>query len=344
MVNQAHARQLGIVQTLRSRESVSATALADRFGVGIRTIYRDVETLTAHGIPIQATTGRHGGYRLAPDNPIDPLTLDSDHALRLYVLGLTDTDGADLEARARQAGISGTTQEIMRRLTRCIHFDTADWYWRDEGSGHLPALRYAMLTGIAVEAALHSAEGVPEVRLLKPYAAVWKAGEWHMVAAASAGTAVDRFRLNLVDRLTLTDLRFTPPEDFDVRTWWTAAMEDFGKGPTRVELHVAPSARDELLRLSLKSTSQLHDQPDGSLLIVLFVDRWHWLVPLVTSYGPDVVVTEPAELRDAVAGHLRAALAAYEPIPAPGADGAPDGFRTDDSRLRSTRGRTPRKP
>lgn len=342
MVQVPHARQLGILHTLRSREWVSAGSLAERFQVSERTIYRDVETLTRHGIPIQASTGRSGGYRLAPDDPIDPLTLDSDDALRLYVLGLTDADAADPAARARNAGISGTTREVMRRLARCIHFDTADWYWRDEGSGHLPDLRYAMLTGTAVEAALRTGE-TREVKLLKPYGAVWKAGEWHMVAASPTG-AIDRFRLNLVDRLSLTDLRFAPPEDFDVRTWWAGAMEDFGKGPTRVALHAAPTAREELLRLSLKSTSQVHDQPDGSLVIVLFVDRWHWLVPLVTSYGPDVIVTEPAELRAAVTGHLRAALTAYEPIPPPGADGAPDGIRTDDSRLRSTRGRTPRKP
>jgi len=41
-----------------------------------------------------------------------------------------------------------------------------------------------------------------------------------------------------------------------------------------------------MLRLSLKSTSQVHEHGDGSLTIVLFVDRWEWLIPLVSSYGP----------------------------------------------------------
>ncbi|MBL1101921.1 helix-turn-helix transcriptional regulator [Streptomyces coffeae] len=343
MVNDVHARQLAIVQTLRSRNWVPASSLAERFGVTERTIYRDIEKLTQHGIPIQASPGREGGYRLTPDNPLDPLTLDSDQALRLYVLGLVEpADGTETpESRARNAGINATTQEVMRRLTQRIHFDTADWYWRDEGSGHLPTLRYAMLTGTAVEVALRVKGGAQESRLLKPYGMVWKAGEWHMVAAAPSGDP-ERFRLNLVDRLTLTDLQFTYPEDFVVRDWWAAAMEDYGKGPTRIELHVASAAREELLRLSLKSNSELHDQPDGSLIIVLFADRWEWLIPLVTSYGQDVTVTQPPELRAAVITHLRCALDAYESPSALQPSDESASFRNDDSRLRSTRGRTPR--
>lgn len=46
-----------------------------------------------------------------------------------------------------------------------IHFDTADWYWRDEGSGHLPVLRTAMPAATAVEATWRT---VPVAPLLAP--------------------------------------------------------------------------------------------------------------------------------------------------------------------------------
>ncbi|MGP3950919.1 helix-turn-helix transcriptional regulator [Streptomyces sp. 7N604] len=341
MVDAVRARQLGIVHMLRSRSNVPARELADRFGVTERTIYRDITTLTAYGIPIQASPGKVGGYRLAPDTALDPLTVDSDHALRLYVLGFLDPPNTDSTAgdRARAAGISETVQEVMRRLAQRIHFDTADWYWRDEGSGHLPVLRTAMLTATALEATWRTKNGNQETALLKPYGVVWKAGEWHMVAArATAGPT--RFRLNLVDRLQPTDLTFTYPEDFSIRDWWAAAMEDYGKGEERVELHVTPAARDEMLRLSLKSTSQVHEHGDGSLTIVLFVDRWEWLIPLVSSYGSDVTVTEPAPLRTAIADQLRRALAVYDTAALPG-PAPPDGLPHDDSRLRSTHGRHP---
>ncbi|MGW1158886.1 helix-turn-helix transcriptional regulator [Streptomyces sp. NPDC002519] len=340
MVDAVRARQLGIVHMLRSRTNVPASELADRFGVTERTIYRDITTLTAAGIPIQAQPGKVGGYRLAPDTALDPLTIDSDHALRLYVLGFLDpADGATTEDRARSAGISDTVQEVIRRLAQRIHFDTADWYWRDEGSGHLPVLRTAMLAATAVEATWRTKSGAQETALLKPYGVVWKAGEWHMIAARATGGPA-RFRLNLVDRLMPTDLTFAYPESFSVRDWWAQTMEDYGKGEVRVTLNVTAAARDEMLRLSLKSTSQVHEHDDGSLTLVLFVDRWEWLIPLVNSYGPDVIVTEPEELREAIAGQLRRTLAVYDTAVPPG-PAPPAGLVDDDSRLRSTHGRHP---
>ncbi|TLQ39322.1 helix-turn-helix transcriptional regulator [Streptomyces marianii] len=341
MVDTARARQLGIVHVLRSRTTVPARDLASRFGVSERTIYRDITALTAHGIPIQATPGKVGGYRLAPESALDPLTIDSDHALRLYVLGFLDTadQSASAEERARTAGVSDSVQDVIRRLAQRIHFDTADWYWRDEGSGHLPVLRTAMLTATALEATWRTKDGQHKTGLLKPYGAVWKAGEWHMVAAHPTG-APARFRLNLVDRLHPTDLTFAYPEDFSVREWWQQTMEDYGKGDVRVTLRVAPAARDELLRLSLKSTSRVHEHDDGSLTIVLFVDRWEWLIPLVTSYGPDVEITEPAELRTAIVAQLRSTLAVYDTT-VPTGPAPPDGLPHDDSRLRTTHGRHP---
>ena len=61
MANQRYARHIAIVHQLRSRQWVSSTSLANRFGVSQRTIYRDVEELIAAGIPIEAVAGREGG-------------------------------------------------------------------------------------------------------------------------------------------------------------------------------------------------------------------------------------------------------------------------------------------
>ncbi|MGH3627619.1 MAG: helix-turn-helix transcriptional regulator, partial [Sciscionella sp.] len=161
----------------------------------------------------------------------------------------------------------------------------------------------------------------PTVTIVKPYGIVWKAGEWHLVAAP-IDEPPTRYRLNLVDHLALTDLRFSYPNGtFHLQAWWTAEIEAYGKGDTRVVLHAQPHARDELLRLTLKSNSEVE------------------LIPLVTSYGGDVLIEEPVELRDAVMTHLRQALDAYETAAKIHLETVAAGFRNDDSRLRSTRGR-----
>jgi hypothetical protein len=66
------------------------------------------------------------------------------------------------------------------------------------------------------------------------------------------------------------------------------------------------------------------------------------MVPLVASFGSDVIVDEPAELRGAIRQHHLDALKAYD-VPAHEGEPSVDAnYRNDDSRLRSTRGRNPR--
>src|SRR6266498_4944087 len=326
---------------------VPGVSLANRFGVSQRTIYRDIEELIAAGIPIEALAGRAGGYRLSSESPVDPLILDADDALRLYVLGLIDSDdeqrvtGPEL---LQGGGVSAYACDMLRKLSQRIYFDTRDWYWKDEGSGHIPTVRYALLTSTAVEINIRNKHSAGMSTLIvKPYGLVWKGGEWWLVAAPLRGE-VQRYRLNHVDRLVRTDLTFTHPEEkFDLRRWWTQTLEDYGRGPTRVVMRVLPSGREEMLRLGLKPDSEVHHDPDGTVRIVLYVDKWVWLVPLVASFGGDVIVDEPAELRAAICQHHADALKAYDAQgngAAPLVDGAD--YRNDDSRLRSTRGRNPR--
>lgn len=54
-------RLLGIVYILLSKETVTVAALAERFEVSVRTIYRDIEVLSQAGIPVYAKKGKNGG-------------------------------------------------------------------------------------------------------------------------------------------------------------------------------------------------------------------------------------------------------------------------------------------
>jgi predicted DNA-binding transcriptional regulator YafY len=338
VANQRYNRHIGIVQQLRARTFVSSTSLATRFNVSARTIYRDVEELIAAGLPIESVAGRDGGYRLSSESAVDPLMMDADDALRLYVLGLIDADDHDPTV-LQAGGVSTYARDTLRKLSQRVYFDTGDWYWKDEGSGHVPALRYALLTSTAVEITVRNLRSdTSTTHIVKPYGLVWKGGEWWLVAATLPGN-IERFPLNRIDRLARTDLKFAHPgEAFDLRQWWTQALEDFGRGSNRVTLRVRPSAREEMLRLGLKPDSKIINQSDGTVLVVLYVDRWQWLVPLVASFGADVTVEEPASLRAELRNHHERALSAYlDAVTTEAAD-----YRNDDSRLRATRGRNPR--
>src|SRR5215467_12463781 len=81
-------RILGILLFLRSGHLASASALARHFSLSTRTIYRDVEVLSALGVPLYAERGREGGFRLLEGYFLPPLMFTQGEAIALLV-GLT---------------------------------------------------------------------------------------------------------------------------------------------------------------------------------------------------------------------------------------------------------------
>ena len=68
-------RALAILLLLRQGKTLSATALAHQFEVSSRTIYRDIETLSAVGVPVFAEMGRAGGFRARSEGGMGARTL-----------------------------------------------------------------------------------------------------------------------------------------------------------------------------------------------------------------------------------------------------------------------------
>jgi len=82
------SRLFALAEALRGRRTgVTAQELADRFGVTIRTIYRDLDALQDAGLPLKADRGRGGGYALDKHYQLPPVNLTAREAALLVALG-----------------------------------------------------------------------------------------------------------------------------------------------------------------------------------------------------------------------------------------------------------------
>ncbi len=347
-VDRRRRRQHQIMLQLRTRESVSAAELAERFDVNVRTIYRDIEDLLQSHVPIQGTPGPDGGYRLRPEAAIDPAVFDSEDAFELYLGQLLQGDEKHTALAREIADSDSEFAELAKALLdRKVYFDPHDTYWRDDGSGLLPYIRRALLLSEAIKVRWGN-HGVARrepthEEVLVPLGLVWKAGHWYIVARGLDG-AMLRERLANLSGVELTGLTFTPPEDFNLEDWWGSEMEEYGKGEVQVVFEASATAAQDLARLNRKQESVFEDLKEGGLRVTLFVDSWHWLVPILASYGPEVVVVKPLEFKEQMHEFFRSAVDAYR-AGEPGEQVSSDSrSRTakgekGDTRVRSTRGR-----
>lgn len=81
------SRLVEIITVLLNKKTVTASELAERFGVSVRTIYRDIDVLSSSGVPVYTTQGINGGVSLMEDYTVNKAMLsDNDKNSILFAL------------------------------------------------------------------------------------------------------------------------------------------------------------------------------------------------------------------------------------------------------------------
>ncbi len=215
-------RLLAILLLLQTRGQVSAGELARRLEVSTRTVYRDVEALSAAGVPVWAERGRAGGIRLLPGYRTDVTGLTGDEARALFVLatagahealGLGEAIGAAL--RKVMAALPAAHRPEAERVSERILVDPARW----TRAGHRLAadaadfeeLRRAVFADRRLTLTYrHSGAQDPVQHILDPYGLVCKAGVWYLVADQAGEPSLYRADRTLAVRLAQEQARRRP--------------------------------------------------------------------------------------------------------------------------------------
>ncbi|WP_441246242.1 helix-turn-helix transcriptional regulator [Kitasatospora sp. McL0602] len=183
-------RLLSILLLLQTRGQVSASELAERLEVSVRTVYRDVEALSAAGVPVWAERGRHGGINLLPGYRTDVTGLTSDEARALFVLasqgahdalGLGGAIGSAL--RKVMAALPAPHRPGAERTSERILVDPARWFRAASEAADLGELQRAVFADQRLALRYrHGGATAPSEYTVDPYGLVSKAGVWYLVA------------------------------------------------------------------------------------------------------------------------------------------------------------------
>src|SRR5687767_608234 len=108
------ARLLKLLALLTARPEWPGAALADRLGVSVRTVRRDVDRLRALGYPIHAVSGTAGGYRLGAGANLPPLLLDDDEAVTVAIALRTAAGGSVTNIHESSARALAKLEQVCR--------------------------------------------------------------------------------------------------------------------------------------------------------------------------------------------------------------------------------------
>ena len=183
-------RLLSILLLLQTRGRVPAHELADRLEVSVRTVYRDVEALSAAGVPVYAERGRHGGIELLAGFRTDVTGLTADESRALFILAAQGVHAAlGLDAalgsalRKVMAALPAPHRPAAEVTSRRILVDATRWKGGPQRTVDLAALQDAVFADRRLRLRYrHSGEREPRTYTVDPYGLVAKAGVWYLVA------------------------------------------------------------------------------------------------------------------------------------------------------------------
>jgi predicted DNA-binding transcriptional regulator YafY len=250
------SRLLSILMLLQTRGRMSAEALAAEVEVSVRTIYRDIDQLSAAGVPVYAERGCMGGFALLDGWRTRLTGLTAPEAQALFLSGLPGPAselglGEAMQAAQLKllAALPADWQADARRVSSRFHLDPAGWFSSAQPTGHLPAIAEAVWTERRVKVRYESWKAVVS-RELEPLGLVLKAGVWYLVA--QHGGKLRTYRLSNIEELTVTPAPFRRPADFDLARYWTDATRSFETGLYRdtALLRVSPQGLKLLAGLS----------------------------------------------------------------------------------------------
>jgi len=319
------SRLLSILILLQLRPQITAPALAREFEVSVRTILRDIDELSAAGVPVYAERGRGGGFKLREGFATRLNGLLGDEAQALPLLGLPGAaselglGGASQRLKLKlQSALPGESAALAGRLQARLHVDPLDWYQGGAPTPHLPALASAVLEGKRVEIDYLSWKGERRWKA-EPLGLVLKAGAWYGVMRS--GQRVMMLKVANIQALTVGDEGFERPEDFELADWWQASTQRFER-ELRPEMALLRLTPEGCRRLSEKgryaaqavavAVPEAPVKAQRWVRVKLPIESLEQAARLVLSLAPEAQALEPTALREQIGTWARQLAGAHK--------------------------------
>ena len=316
------SRLLSIMMLLQAKGRMSAESLSQELEVSVRTIYRDIDQLSAAGVPVYADIGRNGGFALLDGWRTRLTGLTAPEARALFLSGLPGPAselGLGDEVAAAElkllAALPADWQMEATRMSSRFHLDPKGWFSSGPRPEFLKAVAEAVWTERRDTIRYDSWTQISE-RTIEPLGLVLKGGIWYLVAQRETGMRT--YRLSQIQALTPLDEHFERPRDFDLPRHWRDSTASFER-----EIYIATARVRATKRgvVRLKEISQpvreeieaqtLDFDEEGFATFNVPIEEETWAAREITAVGAEVVVLEPATLRARMADIARRFASLY---------------------------------
>lgn len=292
------------IYILLSKKTITANELAERFEVSVRTIYRDIDTLSSAGIPIYASQGKRGGISLLDDYVLDKSILsEREQNEILYALqSLAITQAPDTDKV-----LAKLSSLFNKNKTSWIEVDFSPWGSDESRLWQFTILKDAILGRRIIEFDYFNSSGEKSTRRVEPIKLIFKVNAWYLQAFCLVKNTNRTFKISRMSDLLIT------PQTFVERS--SDEFPESGQMPKRqdwIPLCLKISAQGAYRVYDEFNEKDIAQNDDGSFTVTASLPDSKWLIRYLLSFGADVEVLTPAKIRDAFRDELNNMMGKYK--------------------------------
>ena len=309
-------RLISLLLFLQSHRQSSARVLAEWLEVSERTIYRDVDALSAAGVPVYAERGSNGGIVLA-DGYRRALTNFSEDEIRaLFVSGASPLADLGLERGLDRAleklhgALANVQQRAAEKSRARIHLDQRRWNQPEPPLEVLATLRRAVWDDRRIRMRYEDRNRKVSMRSVDPLGLVSKAGVWYLVARSDAD--LRSFRVERIRSVEELAVHFERPSNFDLEGYWNESSARFAQASRSADCIVLLRApHDALERLTHYWPAEVESRGERDSLVRITFPATEIAVFQLVAWSDVATLIEPEDLRRELLVRARRALTRY---------------------------------
>ncbi|MBR2564089.1 MAG: YafY family transcriptional regulator [Paenibacillus sp.] len=289
---------------LLEKKKTTAPELARLFEISVRTVYRDIDRLSAAGIPVYTTTGKHGGIHLMDHYVMDKSLLSEDEQNEI-LLGLYSVSAIPHLNSARMLGRLTT---LFDHKLDWIEFEYSPWGSIPEQEMELfNQVKQAIFASQLLAFHYVDSNGEASEEIALPIKLVFKNNTWYFQGLKQTQHH-SRSRVTYKIK-RITELRFVPGS-YEGAVSSTLKKEDINEGLSTGQNNDIEGQPEEQLELELlfeKSIAYrvydmldpaiIQQEPDGKLRVSLQIDGGERLYSFLMSFGSKIKVIAPLAVR-----------------------------------------------
>ncbi len=293
---------------LLNRGGVTAGQLADRFGVSVRTVYRDIDELSCAGVPVYANRGAGGGISLLPGYTVDKALLSEaerdDVLLALKTLEATRYPNAGAALEKIGAAFRNGGNEKKKQDWIDIYFHP--WQVSPDENGRFNTIKTGIIERRVIEFDYINANGEKSRRSVEPQKLVYYSNSFYLNAFCRKRNENRQFRVSRIKNITVTNERFEPRGDISEAD----LIHSDGRPAALLRLKFSPQV---LYRIyDYFSDEIITKNADGSCTVEMCWPEDEWVYGYIMSYGNACEVLAPLHIRKIISERLKSAAKQYE--------------------------------